>query len=436
MKHTLFLLLFIVITVIVTAQTVNNVSSRLEGGRVAVSFNLQSPLHCTLSYSADGGKTYLPCKTVTGDTDNKTTGTKTIYWDYFADGILNGSFLFIVETSTMDRRVTITSSPTGADLYVDNQRVGTTPYNGSLTYGNHTLRVEQDGKHAEKNVNIAQSGGKTDFYFSFVPQSFTETVNGLSFDMVAVQGGTFQMGNKDGESNEKPVHTVTVSDFCLGKTEVTVALFSKFVDATNYQTDAEKNGGSNIPTKVCGPTAGVDWRRHVFGNSYSVSISSCNFPVIHVSWNDAIAYCKWLCQTTGKTYRLPTEAEWEYAARGGLQSIGYQYSGSNNIDNVGWHTDNSSSTTHLVGTKQPNELGIYDMSGNVAEWCSDWYGSYSSNQQINPKGAISGTRRVNRGGFWSGSTRDCLLLCRVSGRGSITPDYCSDVCGFRLVFVP
>ena len=131
---------------------------------------------------------------------------------------------------------------------------------------------------------------------------------------------------------------------------------------------------------------------------------------------------------TGKTYRLPTEAEWEYAARGGNKSQGYKYVGSNDLDLVAWYSGNSDGTTHKVGTRFPNELGIYDMSGNVWEWCQDWYGSYSSSPQTNPKGPNSGSYRVYRGGSWLDDARDC----RVSFRDYFTPDYRYSDLGFRL----
>ena len=156
-----------------------------------------------------------------------------------------------------------------------------------------------------------------------------------------------------------------------------------------------------------------------------------NCPVERVSWNDVQEFLKKLNQMTGKNYRLPTEAQWEYAARGGSKSRGYKYSGSNSVGSVAWYRGNSSFKTHAVGQKSPNELGIYDMSGNVWEWCMDWIGSYSSGAQRNPQGPSSGSRKVLRGGSWINSARGM----RVSNRGSISPSNRGSF-GFRLVVLP
>ena len=194
-------------------------------------------------------------------------------------------------------------------------------------------------------------------------KGFIITVNGVAFNMVKVSGGTFQMGatSEQGsyvDSDEQPVHQVTLSDYYIGETEVTQELWQAVM-------------GSN-PSKFTG---------------------SGLLPVEKVSWDDCQTFI-----TKLNVFRLPTEAEWEFAARGGNSSQGYKYSGSNNIDDVAWYTNNSNSKTHEVGTKAPNELGIYDMSGNVWEWCQDWDGSYSSSAQTNPTGPTSGAERVYRGG--------------------------------------
>ena len=223
-------------------------------------------------------------------------------------------------------------------------------------------------------------------------------LNKLINNMVYVSGGTFTMGGtseqgSDAESIEKPTHSVTLSSYYICKYEVTQAL----------------------------------WRA-VMGSNPSY-FKGDNLPVERVSWNDCQTFINRLNSYTGRNFRLPTEAEWEFAARGGNYSRHYKYSGSNYIGDVAWYDDNSSNRTHPVGTKQPNELGLYDMSGNVYEWCSDWYGSYSSYSQSNPTGPNSGSDRVDRGGSWGGSAR----YCRSSYRGNLTPGYRFSNLGLRLV---
>ena len=221
--------------------------------------------------------------------------------------------------------------------------------------------------------------------------------DGICIEMVKVEGGTFMMGAtsemKNPNSNEKPVHQVTLTnDYYMGKYEVTQALWQAVM-------------GSN-PSEYKGD----------------------NLPVETVSWNDCQKFISKLNSLTGRMFRLPTEAEWEYAARGGKESRGYQYSGSSNISDVAWYDENSGSKTHPVGTKQANELGIYDMTGNVWEWCSDWYSSYSSSSQTNPTGSDSGSARVSRGGGWFNDAS----YCRLSVRFYYTPDFRLDILGLRL----
>jgi formylglycine-generating enzyme required for sulfatase activity len=167
----------------------------------------------------------------------------------------------------------------------------------------------------------------------------------------------------------------------------------------------------------------------VMGNNPS-KFKGMDKPVEQVSWNDCQEFIRKLNAATGLQFRLPTEAEWEYAARGGNKSQGYKYSGSNNIDDVAWYDSNSSLTTHDVKTKQANELGIYDMSGNVWEWCQDWYGSYSSSAQTDPVGPSSGSYRVNRGG----GTAGYAWYCRVSYRSDDPPSDRYSNLGLRLAF--
>ena len=235
------------------------------------------------------------------------------------------------------------------------------------------------------------------------PQSETFTVNGVTFTMVAVEGGTFTMGASDDDSDayngEKPAHDVTLSSYCIGQTEVTQELWQAVM-------------GSN-PSYFSST------------NGYATNLQR---PVECVSWNDCQTFISKLNQLTGKTFRLPTEAEWEFAARGGKLSQGYKYSGSNIIGDVAWYSDHSSDKTHSVATKLPNELGLYDMSGNVWEWCQDWYGSYSSDAQTNPTGPSTGSIRVIRGGSWSFYAGGC----RVSYRYCAAPAITQSGLGLRL----
>ena len=222
-------------------------------------------------------------------------------------------------------------------------------------------------------------------------------IENLVNNMVYVEGGTFMMGATSEQygyayDREKPVHQVTLSSFRIGRYEVTQE----------------------------------EWEA-VMGDNRSL-YKGAKRPVERVSWDDCQEFIRRLNDMTGLQFRLPTEAEWEYAARGGQNSGGFRYAGSNDLGFVAWHSGNSGDRTHVVGQKCPNELGLYDMSGNVWEWCQDLYGDYASSAQMNPKGALSGTKRVLRGGtycFFSSS-------CRVTDRSQSTSDMSSETIGFRL----
>lgn len=219
----------------------------------------------------------------------------------------------------------------------------------------------------------------------------------VMIEMVRVEGGTFTMGAtaeqaSDAFSDELPTHKVTLSPFLIGKYEVSQTLWLA-----------------------------------VMGENPSVN-TGINLPVDNVTWSECQTFITKLNELTGKNFRLLTEAEWEYAARGGNKSKGYKYSGSNNLGDVAWYIDNSNNTSHAMGTKAPNELGIYDMTGNVMEWVSDWKGSYSSRAQTNPTGPDSGTYRVNRGGSYGNVER----LSRITNRNSIDPNMSSKTMGLRL----
>jgi formylglycine-generating enzyme required for sulfatase activity len=226
----------------------------------------------------------------------------------------------------------------------------------------------------------------------------------FNIDMVFVSGGIFTMGctseqGSDCYGNERPSHSVTLSSFSIGKYPVTQA----------------------------------QWVA-VMGSNPSYFTGDLSRPVERVSWNDIVNdFIPKLNALTGKTYRLPTESEWEFVARGGTSSMGYKYSGSNSIGDVAWYDSNSDDrTTRPVGTKQSNELGLFDMSGNVWEWVGDWFGSYTSTSKTNPTGSASGSNRVIRGGGWISDARNC----RVSFRNHTTPDDRGSNIGFRLVLSP
>ena len=327
------------------------------------------------------------------------------------------------ELVAIQGNLSVNYKPFGADVYVDGKKLGQSPrvFNGLLV-GNHQVEVRKDGYATDRKTvaisegqtasitgtlasyAVASSSSNTSGYSSGSSSmaSGSNTISipvkdGISIEMVKVEAGTFMMGAtpemEKPNSDEKPVHQVTLTnDYYMGKYEVTQALWQAVM-------------GSN-PSEYKGD----------------------NLPVEQVSWNDCQEFISKLNGLTGRKFRLPTEAEWEYAARGGKKSRSYQYSGSSNISDVAWYDGNSDSKTHPVGTKQANELGIYDMSGNVYEWCLDWYGSYSSSSQANPTGSDSGSKRVYRGGSWY----SLAWHCRLSYRYYCTPDIRNCYLGLRL----
>jgi formylglycine-generating enzyme required for sulfatase activity len=249
-------------------------------------------------------------------------------------------------------------------------------------------------------------------------------------EMVWVEGCSFMMGSNEGDEDEKPVHEVSLNGFYMGKYEVTRGQFRKFVEATNYQTEDEKDGGAwiySVEEKKWVKKDGLNWKKDAKGNDCYKTKE--NHPVIFVSYNDAIAYINWLKSTSNKKYRLPTEAEWEYAAKGGHKNSLYKYAGSDNIDEVAWYGD-ANDETHPIGTKKANALGIFDMTGNVWEWCSDWYDKnhYQHSMKSNPEGGLTGDYRVLRGGSFNHGT----FNCRPADRNYNLPYYSNYFVGFRL----
>lgn len=330
-KLVFFLLLSVVTAVCSFGQMVSNVDAYQEGKNIIITYNTDKAGSVGDVYcSTDGGRTWgAPLKQVTGDVNKQVpAGSHRIVWDVLSE-------------------------------------------REKLAGANICFKVE------------ANSG--------------RFTVNGVSFEMVRVEGGTFRMGatseqGSDVWDNEKPVHSVTLSGYYIGKTEVTQVLWEAVM--------------------------GINPSR--FKGDY--------LPVENVSWDDCQEFIRKLNSMTGQNFRLPTEAEWEFACRGGNNSRGYKYSGSNNLGSVAWYDGNSGNKTHPVGTKAPNELGIYDMSGNVWEWCADWYGDYSSGAQTNPTGPYGGSNRVYRGGSWNYD----VGRCRSSNRDFYYPWIRDIILGLRL----
>ena len=330
-KLAFFLLLSAFTAVCSFGQTVSNVDAYQEGKSIIITYDIDKLGFVDLVFcSTDGGHTWgVPLKQVTGDVNKQVqAGSHRIVWDVLSE-------------------------------------------REKLAGANICFKVE---------VNSGRF-----------------TVRGVSFEMVRVEGGTFRMGataeqEDEAWDDEMPVHSVTLSSYYIGKTEVTQALWQAVM-------------GSN-PSRSRG----------------------ADLPVENVSWDDCQEFIRKLNALTGQNFRLPTEAEWEFACRGGNNSRGYKYSGSNYIDNVAWYDGNSGDKTHPVATKLPNELGIYDMSGNVWEWCSDWWGDYSSGAQTNPKGPYDGSYRVQRGGGWNISAG----YCRSSFRYYFNPTYRIGDLGLRL----
>jgi formylglycine-generating enzyme len=274
---------------------------------------------------------------------------------------------------------------------------------------------------AIKTNKVNAGGGHTS-------ESHAAIIKNREPQIVFVKGGSFVMGNNEADDPaERPEHTVELDDFWIGKYEVTVAEFRKFMDSHTYKTDAEKDGfsfcfnGKDLILQV----SGVTWECGVYGKKH---VNEENHPVIHVSHKDALNYCKWLSAQTGKHYRLLTEAEWEYAARGGNRHDKYIYSGSDDLDHVGWYVWNSDLYTHPVGRKAPNGLGIYDMSGNAWEWCADYMGPYAAGRQTNPHGPDTGSNAVMRGGGW----RFEAFRARCTERRGMPPAFNGSGPGFRV----
>lgn len=308
--------------------------------------------------------------------------------------------------------------PLDANVYLDGKLVGKSPNIFSeILVGKHSIKITKDGFADYEGEVLVLDNQQTSVVGRLqkeqpaaeeVPdnKSLTFLVQGVKFTLVKVQGGTFTMGatseqGNDAESDERPAQQVTLSDYYIGQTEVTQALWEA-----------------------------------VMGSNPSLDEGD-DLPVEGVSWEECQTFIKKLNsmlsnELGGKRFALPTEAQWEFAARGGMESKGYKYAGSNQLSVLAWSESNSNRSTHPVAQKQPNELGLYDMSGNVYEWCSDWYGDYSIAEKMNPKGPNRGSYRVIRGGAWCHNAG----CCRVSYRANYLPTNKGNGIGLRLCLIP
>lgn len=346
-----------------------------------------------------------------------------IYNQYFGSAYLAGQGSAPAPAVTSAKKPSLTVEKAYGSVTIEVKTKGTLYLNGAamgqLAAGS-SARLD-DIEAGKANLEMRYEDGKTEMLTADVTKNAVAAVSFTYVErlkapenMVLVEGGTFPMGDTfgDGESNEGPVHAVTVSSFYVGKYEVTQK----------------------------------EWR-DVMGTDPS-NFKGDDLPVESVTWYDVVQYCNMLsrkngvdpcytiygtevsCDFSKNGFRLPTEAEWEFAAKGGIRSAGYEYAGENNVDAVGWTFHNSSRKTHPVGQKQANELGLFDMTGNVWEWCWDWYGPYSASPQTDPQGALTGDSHVLRGGSWYYYRQSGL---RAAGRYSFAPGNGESFLGFRLV---
>jgi formylglycine-generating enzyme required for sulfatase activity len=293
-------------------------------------------------------------------------------------------------TLVSGKQVAIKSDPSAARIFLDDSLLGITPKSIYLQFGSHSLTLEKGNLKIVEKIEVTQTS-PTNYEFKL-----KDSNDPLEKYLILVKGGTFKMGDTfgDGKKYEKPIRDVTLSDFYISKFEVTQALW-----------------------------------KEIMGDSPSHFEGCEECPVERVSWNQVQEFLKKLNDLTGKEYRLPTEAEWEYAARGGEKSQGHRYSGAYNINDVAWYSGNSGNKPNHVGLLRPNELGIYDMSGNVWEWCYDWFAPYTNSPETNPKGPETGDGRVVRGGSWFGF----IGACRLTFRGFDDPANSRSYIGFRVV---
>lgn len=295
-------------------------------------------------------------------------------------------------TSSSVVSVTINCNAEATDVYIDNSYYGVAGNSFNIKTGTHKVQLVAEGYEDFTN-DFTVTGSSRTFNFTMKRKAL-QSISDLMDDMVFVHGGAFTMGSKglDAEFDEKPAHEVILPSFYICKHEVTQQLWMD-----------------------------------VMGGNPSAHLGELN-PVESVSWEDCQLFISRLNDLTGLKFRLPTEAEWEYAARGGNESKGFLYAGSDSINDVAWCAAYDSGP-QPVGEKMPNELGLYDMSGNVMEWCADWHGPYNAGRQKNPSGAQTGEYRIARGGYWECDPRHCTVTYRYP----IPPEEVSEFIGMRLV---
>lgn len=274
-------------------------------------------------------------------------------------------------------------------------------------YKNHFHKTDTLVEAQIKNCGGGTTKGTT------IHKNYTETAFGINMRMVWVEGGEYMMGctseQNDCWDNEMTAHRVIVDGFYIGMLEVSQSQWNSVVGTTVYQ------------------------QRDKIHSSWSMYGVGADYPMYYINWDEAMEFCRRLSNRTGKTYTLPTEAQWEYAARGGKKADGTKYAGSNNIDAVAWYKKNSGNKIHQCGLKRANALGIFDMNGNMWEWCKDWYTESRVNYVANnPTGPSSGMLHVYRGGSWHSDASECRISCRYG----YAPSYRDGDIGFRVVCIP
>lgn len=304
--------------------------------------------------------------------------------------------------------IEVKATPIGAEVFIDDISIGKAPLSFSKLFpGKHKVTIKNEGYYdyeasvdvAEGKIVVIEESLAKSCDIQRTDERIDITMKGITFSLIKVVGGSFQMGGTPEQdkatTDEFPIHKVTLSDYYIGETKVTNELWAA-----------------------------------IMGTSPSIIFSQPDQPVNNVTWYECQKFVNRMSSLTGLHISLPTEAQWEYAARGGNRSKGYIYSGSNNLKDVGWFKKNGR-VVKPVKQLKPNELGLYDMSGNVWEWCSDWYGLYKNNEETDPKGMVTGTLKVNRGA----SAGEVYALARVSCRSSNSPNFKSQAVGLRIVIL-